>query len=196
VAERLAVPQRSPRGGPARGLVLLALLIALALGGIALMAAVDVWSLARQRSLEQQLLFAGDQYRQAIQRYYFGAPPGSQRVLPTSLQDLLEDDRYPTPVRHLRRPYADPMTGDPEWGVLRIGNRIAGVHSLSEKEPIKQAGFSPGYHFFEGLKTYSDWSFAVSTNGRPILMKPNPASTPVSGVPPSDLARPARRTPT
>lgn len=170
----------------ADGVVLLALLIALTLGGIALMAAVDVWSLARQRGQEQELLFVGDQYRRAIQRYYFGAPPGNPRVLPDSFEDLLEDDRYPIPVRHLRRQYRDPITGSDEWGVLRIGGRIAGIHSLSDREPVKQAGFAPGYKHLEGVKTYRDWLFAVSNTGRPLVVNPSSPGTPASGVAPSD----------
>lgn len=181
--------------GSPRGVVLLALLIALALGAIALMAAVDVWSLARQRAQEQELLFVGDQYRQAIQRYYFAAPPGTPRQLPSSLQDLVEDDRYPVPVRHLRRLYPDPITGSSEWGVLHIGNRVSGVHSLSDKEPVKQASFASGYAFFEGLKAYRDWSFAVSAAGHPILVAPDSAATPAVGGPPSDHPTPVRRAP-
>ena len=189
----LARPRHA--GTATGGVVLLALLIALALGGIALMAAVDVWALARQRAQEQELLFVGDQYRQAIQRYYFGAPPGTQRVLPASLDDLLEDDRYPVPVRYLRRLYPDPITGSSEWGVLRTGDRVAGVHSLSDKEPVKQTDFTPGYRFFEGLKAYRDWSFAISPSGRPILMStPHADARPRDVIPPGP-PRPVRRQP-
>ncbi len=174
---------------------MLALLLALALGGIALMAAADVWALARQRAQEQELLFVGDQYRQAIQRYYFGAPPGTPRVLPSSLEDLLEDDRYPVPVRHLRRRYPDPVTASPEWGELRLGTRLSGVYSLSEKTPVKQEGFAPGYQPFSGKTAYSDWVFAVSNSGRPTFVNPNSASTPASSAAPFVPTRPVRRTP-
>ena len=61
-------PQEAVRS---RGVVLLTLMIALVLAGIALMGALDVWSMARQRSREQELLFVGDQYQQAI-RAAFG----------------------------------------------------------------------------------------------------------------------------
>ena len=169
----------------ADGIVLLALLIALTLGGIALMAAVDVWTLARQRGQEQELLFVGDQYRRAIQRYYFGAPAGTPRVLPARIEDLLEDDRYPMPVRHLRRAYRDPVTGSDEWGLLRLGDRVAGVYSLSQKEPIKQAGFAAGYQHFEGLKSYREWLFAISSTGRPLTVNPDLPGTPANGDVPS-----------
>jgi type II secretory pathway pseudopilin PulG len=177
----------------ARGVVLLALLLTLALGSIALMAAVDVWALARQRALEVELLFVGDQYRQAIQRYYFGAPPGTRRMLPASLQDLLEDDRYPMPVHHLRRLYADPLTGSSEWGALRVGERIAGVYSLSDKEPIKQAGFAPGYEKFNGKTVYRDWVFAVDALAATTVVKPPSTGKPAGGPAPVPPSRPAPR---
>lgn len=177
------------------GVVLLALLIALALGGFAVMAAVDVWSMARQRGQEQELLFVGNQYRQAIQRYFVGAPPGTPRVLPTSLDDLLEDNRFPVPVHHLRRLYPDPITGSTEWGVLRAGSRVMGVYSLSEKATIKREGFAIGYEQFSGTSTYRDWLFAISPTGHPTFANPNSPSTPASGGAPSIPSRPVPRTP-
>jgi type II secretory pathway pseudopilin PulG len=178
-----------------RGVVLLVLLLALALGGIALMAAADVWSLARQRAQEQELLFVGEQYRQAIQRYYFAAPPGASRTLPLGLQDLLEDDRYPVPVRHLRRLYPDPITGGGEWGLLRVGERIAGIYSLSDKEPIKRAGFPPGYQHFSDRAAYRDWVFAISPSGQPLIVMPPSLAEPGNGFDPSVPPRPVRREP-
>lgn len=142
--------------------MLLALLIGLVLSGIALMGAVDVWTLQRQREREQQLLYAGDQYRQAIRRYYYAAPVGTPRTLPVSLELLLEDDRYPIPVRHLRRLYPDPITGQEEWGLLRAGDRIAGVYSLSEAMPVKQAGFSIADESFTGRSRYKEWVFSFT----------------------------------
>lgn len=184
---KVIAPRQLPRAR-GNGVVLLALLIALTLIGISLMAAVDVWSLARQRAREKELLFVGDQYRRAIQRYYFGAPPGTPRVLPAKLEELLEDDRYPTPVHHIRRLYPDPMTGGEEWGVLRISNRISGIYSKSGKEPIKQANFAPDYQQLEGRKTYRDWLFAISNTGKPTAADPSPFGTPASGVAPTSSA--------
>jgi type II secretory pathway pseudopilin PulG len=164
------VPRRrliSSRASQTHGFMLLALLIGLILASITLMAAVDIWTVQRQREKEQDLLFAGDQYRQAIQRYYFAAPPGTPRVLPLKLADLLEDDRYPIPVRHLRRLYPDPVTGQPEWGEMRVDDRIAGVYSLSEKPPIKQAGFPLMYRSFAERTQYKEWVFAFLGGAKP-----------------------------
>jgi type II secretory pathway pseudopilin PulG len=139
--------------------MLLGLLLMLMLAGIGLTAAVEVWSTTRQREQERELLFAGEQYRQAIRHYYFAAPPGRPRVLPTRLEDLLGDDRYPVPVRHLRRLYPDPITGSSDWGVVRVGERIAGVHSLSTAVPFRQAAPGPAPAASAATMTYRDWVF-------------------------------------
>jgi type II secretory pathway pseudopilin PulG len=173
-----------------RGFVLLALLVALALLAVGLVSAVDVWRMSRQRDREKELLFVGDQYRQAIQRYYSAAPRGGQRGYPTSLEVLLEDDRFPTPVHHLRRAYPDPITGKAEWGLLKAGDRIVGVYSLSEATPIKQAGFSPGHQAFKDAASYKDWVFAyVPRRGVPV------PATPASGTPATPASEPPPTTP-
>ncbi|MEP7294949.1 MAG: type II secretion system protein [Burkholderiales bacterium] len=177
-----------------QGIVLLALLLALALCGIAAMAAADLWSLERQRAREQELLFVGDQYRVAIQRYYHAAPVGTARVLPSRVEDLLEDDRFPTPLHHLRRAYPDPITGSAEWGQVKVGNRLSGVHSLSEKTPVKQAGFGPAHELFNGSSSYRQWVFVVSSTGAAVTTLPAPASAPGGGVAPTDPPRPVLRT--
>ncbi|MBL8288684.1 MAG: type II secretion system protein [Rubrivivax sp.] len=138
--------------------MLLALLLAMGLMGLALMAVVEVSATTRQREREQELLFAGDQYRQAIERYYWGAPPGTPRILPASISQLLLDDRYPQPVQHLRRAYADPF-GEPDWGFVRIGGRLAGVHSLASVQPLKRARFPERYAGFAGAAEVSQWVF-------------------------------------
>jgi type II secretory pathway pseudopilin PulG len=162
----------------ARGIVLMGLLIILALGGISLIGAVDYWSVQRQREREEQLLFVGDQYRQAIRRYYFGAPPGVPRTLPAKMQSLLEDDRYPIPVHHLRRLYPDPMTGSTQWGEIRVGEKLAGVYSLSEIPPIKQKGFVPAYDQFQDSRQYRDWVFAFTG-----ALRLDGAATPLPKIP-------------
>ena len=193
MTDRRDIARRHLPGHRAGGVVLLALLLTLALGSIALMAAVDVWALTRQRAQEAELLFVGNQYRLAILRYYFGAPPGTRRVLPTKLEDLLEDDRYPMPVRYLRRLYPDPVTGSSEWGALREGERIAGVYSLSDKAPFKQAGFAPGYETFNGKSTYRDWVFAVDAAKPSLVVNPSSTGKAAGGPAPVPPSRPAPR---
>ena len=181
-------PVRAPRTRPVprrsvRGAVLLAFLLAIALAGLASMAAVDVWSMTRQRERETQLLFVGDQYRAAIRDYYYGGPSGAGRALPTSLEMLLDDDRYPVPVHHLRRLYPDPITGSDDWGLLMVGDRIMGVYSKSEAQPIKQAGFPPIDVTFADKTSYRDWVFAFVPGRRQAL--PTTPASPGTPAPPA-----------
>jgi type II secretory pathway pseudopilin PulG len=166
-----------------RGFVLLALLVALALLAIGLMNTVDLWKVSRQRDREKELLFVGEQYRQAIRSYYSAAPRGGPRGYPPNLEVLLEDDRFPTPVHHLRRAYPDPITGKAEWGVVKAGDRIIGVYSLSEAEPMKKAGFPPAHQAFKDATTYKDWVFAYVPR-RGLVVPATPASAPAASTPP------------
>jgi type II secretory pathway pseudopilin PulG len=160
------------------GVLLIGLLIALAIGSIALMAGVDLWSSYRTRERETQLLFVGDQYRRAIRSYYFAAPSGTPRVLPQSFAELLHDDRYALPLRHLRRIYPDPVTGNPDWGELRVDGRLSAVFSLSEQKPMKQAGFAPLYENFAEQDHYKGWVFGFVSPPRSASVATAP-STPV-----------------
>jgi len=139
--------------------MLLGLMLMLMLASIALLGTAEVWSTARQREQERELLFVGEQYRQAIRHYYFASQPGRPRVFPARLEQLLEDDRFPIPVQHLRRLYPDPITGNNDWGLVVVADRIAGVYSLSDAVPIKQTGFPAGLSAFENQTSYQAWKF-------------------------------------
>jgi type II secretory pathway pseudopilin PulG len=150
--------ERQARQRP-RGLMLLALLLMLAFGSIAALAVTEAWSVTRQREKEVELLFVGDQYLQAIRRYYYAPPRGQARVLPARLEDLVEDNRFPQPLHHLRRLYPDPITGSTEWHLVMLGERVAGVSSQSHEAPRKQTGFDKAHAGFEGKSSYEDWAF-------------------------------------
>ncbi|TCW77977.1 hypothetical protein C5O80_32910 [Burkholderia sp. SRS-46] len=149
-----------PRAARERGLVLLALLIALMLMSIALAGALDVWALQRRREQEKQLLFAGDQYRRAIVHYYRLA-----RVYPESVDELVDDTRFPTPLHHLRRAYPDPLTGRTDWMFLWRADRFYGVYSSVDQATVKRAGFPRLYADFEGAETYRKWKFLFLAPG-------------------------------
>src|SRR5436309_3351575 len=97
-----------------------------------------VWHTAGKRAKEQQLLFAGAAIQDAILHYY-RSTPNRGREFPRTLQDLIEDNRYITVERHLRRIYADPMTGKPDWGlIMGADGRIVGIYSRSQEAPLKR----------------------------------------------------------
>lgn len=139
------------------GLVLLALLIFIALAMLWVALASEVWATVRQREREEELLFVGEQYRRAIESYW-RASPGAAKTLPVSLEVLLVDDRFPMPIHHLRRMYADPITGG-EMALVREGNAITGVRSTSTDTPRKVAGFPPRYQYFGDAASYDQWRF-------------------------------------
>jgi type II secretory pathway pseudopilin PulG len=153
---RRAAAEARRRG---RGIVLVALLLTLLLGAVLALSAAATWATSVRRERETELLFVGAQYRQAIRRYYYATPAGQPRGLPAQLEDLLEDKRFPVPVRHLRRLYPDPITGSTDWGLALAGDRIVGVYSNTEEKPLKQTGFEPANARFEARETYKDWVF-------------------------------------
>src|SRR6266852_4037970 len=93
----------------------------------------EVWSQSRQREKEKELLFVGGQFREAIALYY-QRTPGAVKRYPEKIEDLLEDKRYLSLQRYLRKIHADPMTGKSQWGTIAApGGGIIGVHSLSDQ---------------------------------------------------------------
>lgn len=146
------------------GLVLLAVLIFLLLTSLGVSAMVELERTNTQRAKEKDLLFVGDQYRRAIQSYYSSAPAGKSQSLPRSLDDLLEDKRFPMPVRHLRRLYPDPMTGKTDWVIVQGANGIIGVHSRSRLTAFMKWGFPVQYREFQIRETYAEWVFTIPLN--------------------------------
>ncbi|MDR0181449.1 hypothetical protein [Lysobacter arvi] len=130
----------------------------------------------RVRSNEAELLRIGNEFRRAIVHYRDAAMP---RAYPRTLQDLLLDGRMGRMRRHLRKVYVDPMTGKPEWGLVVEQGVIVGVHSLSERAPLKVAGFDPEDADFDNARRYADWVFRAS----PVpLERLGPGQTPSQGA--------------
>ncbi|MBN2206157.1 MAG: hypothetical protein JW742_02025 [Candidatus Aminicenantes bacterium] len=77
---------------------------ALALGALV---ALPIWQTQVQRENEQELIFRGKQYVEAV-RLYQMKYPGS---FPQSFEELVEE-------RCIRRLYKDPMTRDGLWNVI------------------------------------------------------------------------------
>jgi type II secretory pathway pseudopilin PulG len=145
-----------------QGFTYVALLFAVAIIGVGLAAKGVEWDRAAQRAREAELLFVGNEFRKAIALYYYRSP-GPVQEYPRSLEELLEDPRYPGTQRYLRRIYHDPMTGKVEWGlVMSSDGRITGVHSLSGKQPIKSGNFSEANREFAIKNSYSAWQFTFA----------------------------------
>lgn len=146
------------------GFTYLWVLLTVAFMGLALTLAAEVEQTIVNRDREKVLLAVGCEFQRAIGSYYESQHVGGEKEYPASLEDLLQDPRFPGVKRHLRKIYTDPVTGKSEWGIKRVGGRIVGIYSLSEKEPIKQANFEVGLEYLQGAKKYSDWVFSYPSD--------------------------------
>lgn len=119
----------------------------------------------QRHAVEEELLLVGAEIRSALISYANATPIGQKRK-PASLQELLKDPRYPTPRRHLRKLYADPITGKEEWGIIEAldGSGIIGIHSLSDAQPIKIGNFALEFQTFKEKTSYRDWQFMSGIN--------------------------------
>ncbi len=168
-----------------------------ALAGIALAGAGTLWSTTVKREREAELLFVGEQFQRAITAYYEQGPAGV-RQFPAKLEDLLQDRRFPTTRRHLRKVFFDPITGTRDWGFVRgPGGGITGVFSQSEAAPIKRAEFATAYAQFAAVKSYRDWKFVHRQEASPSGgAKPAAPGTPAtSGQPSGPVPATPARTP-
>ncbi len=94
-------------------IILMAMITILAIG---LLAAVPVWQTQIRREAEEELIFRGLQYVEAVR--LFTQKNGGR--YPASIDDLIE-------ARCLRRPFPDPMTKDGEWDIILAADAGAGV---------------------------------------------------------------------
>jgi type II secretory pathway pseudopilin PulG len=164
----------------ARGFTYLTVLfiVAILTTGLALVG--EVWHTSATREKEADLLFAGNQYRKAIARYYLSGP---QRQYPRSLDDLLKDPRRPGAERYLRKLYPDPVTGK-EWILVKAPDGgILGVHSVSDQKPFKEARFKARDAAFQGAQKYSDWKFVYLPQAAPAPTTKPPVKPAVKPVP-------------
>lgn len=143
------------------GFTYLGLLLFLAIAGIGLASVGVVWHTAAQREKEAELVFVGAQFQRAI-RSYFERSPEAGKTYPRTLQDLLEDRRSGTMVRHLRKIFIDPMTGNAGWGLVKQADgRIIGIYSLSPTPVFRTADLPEGVQV-KG-DTHGDWHFMANT---------------------------------
>lgn len=159
-----------PRGE--QGFTYMSALLLILMMGTALAAVGQVWSTIGKRERELQLIWVGTQYAQALRSYYRSGTGVAQ--YPDSLDELLEDHRFPSIQRHIRRLYPDPITGTDDWGLTKsIDGRITGVYSRSTQTPLKVANFPSQWQEFDNMTSYGDWRFVAesafqeSTSNRP-----------------------------
>jgi type II secretory pathway pseudopilin PulG len=142
-----------------RGAMLLLMMVMIVVMGLAAGMAGQSWRATMQRANEAELLWRGEQYQRAISSYFSVKHGGSLQMLPTDLEQLVSDPRFATEVRHIRKLYKDPMTGE-DWELIKDpAERILGVRSKSTWEPFKKDGFSKDLESLAGKTAYNEWEF-------------------------------------
>jgi type II secretory pathway pseudopilin PulG len=112
-----------------------------------------------RRDREEELIFVGQAYINAIGQYY-EQTPGTEKRFPPTLKALLVDDRAIQARRPLRRQYLDPITNSDQWGLVTTPEgAIMGVFSLAPGIPIKVGSFPHEFASFAAAKSYQEWKF-------------------------------------
>jgi hypothetical protein len=130
-------------------------LVAVVVMTVAAQVATTLSSQLVRRETEEELLFRGMAYRDAIGSYYAAVPERPE--YPRSLSDLLSDPRFPQ-RRHIRQLYADPTGG--EWRlILTERGRVMGVASAAAHLPVKKAHFPKAVAHFTQTERLNEWEF-------------------------------------
>jgi len=178
------------RGSGQAGYNLVMLIVLVAVLSVLVAAALPAWSTAIQREKEEELIFRGLQYAEAIRVFQqrFGRPP-------VRLEELIEVE-----PRSIRRLWEDPVTGEAEWGLIFAGQQpgqppvgqregedeqgrelgggglqgVVGGRTTSGEGQVTQ-GPIVGVHSlaegesiksFDGADSYQDWQFTVDLVSR------------------------------
>ena len=120
----------------------------------------------KRSELEKELLFRGQSYIQAIERYYHAKE--DDKRYPPNLEALLLDPRFGERKKYLRRLYKDPITNE-DWRLIYASTGgIMGVVSKNTKTALKTANFPLSLSTFKGKQTYAEWRFEYTPPPEPI----------------------------
>lgn len=166
------------------GFTYLMAMMVIVIVGIMLAAVGQSWKTTMDREREEEMLFRGTQYMDAIGRWYKQIPGNRPPPPLNDLKDLLKDPNTVSTRRYLRTLYNDPITGK-DWVAIKGGTTggIIGVQSSSELKPIKQDNFPKELELLVGKKKYNEWQFVyrdagTATNRNAGGTTPRPTPTP------------------
>ncbi len=122
-------PARPGRDRAARGYVLIMLMIVVFALSVGALIALPIWQTQVQRENEEELIFRGKQYVEAV-RLYQMKYPGS---FPQSFEELVEE-------KCIRRLYKDPMSKDGGWNVIL---QTSGLEEVQEENAPQKVLVAP-----------------------------------------------------
>jgi type II secretory pathway pseudopilin PulG len=91
------------------GYVLIILMFAVLVMSLGFLVAAPIWKTQIQREKEEELIFRGKQYVEAVRLYQIKNPG----KYPEDIETLVEE-------KFLRRQFKDPMTENGEWGIIIV----------------------------------------------------------------------------
>ena len=142
-----------------RGFSWLLVLMVLAVASAAGAAVAQRWSDQMAREKERQLLRVGDAFARALADYHRSSP-GSDKRFPPTLEQLVLDTRFVGTRRHLRTIYPDPLTGQPDWVLVRDARGdISGIRSRAEQQPWVRVPQRLGATDLPAAQRYAEWIF-------------------------------------
>lgn len=125
-----------------RGFTLIAALTIIVLMGIALGAVGKSWKTIMKREREKELIFRGNQIKEALENWYNkDYPPGKGHLVHplNELKDLVESPFSLQKEHYLRKLYLDPIT-QKEW----IPLKAADIMAVPGTTPATIPGVTPG----------------------------------------------------
>ena len=172
---------RGQHGRRAGGFTYLSVIIVVAIIGLVAASALKLGAVVQRSRAEQELLYIGAAFSDALQSYADATPAGMPPQ-PPSLKELLRDPRFPVVRRHLRKVFVDPITGGAEWGVVYSGDKIGvlAVYSLSDARPVKVGNFPARFDALAGKQKLSEWRFGAVGKSAAAQGAPPPVSTPTT----------------
>ena len=142
-----------------RGFSWLLVLMVLAVASAAGAAVAQRWSDQIARDKERRLLRVGDAFARALADYH-ASSPGSDKRFPPTLEQLVLDTRFVGTRRHLRTIYPDPLTGQPDWVLVRDARGdIFGIRSRAEQQPWVRVPQRLGATDLPAAQRYAEWIF-------------------------------------
>lgn len=111
------------------GYILIILMFMVTVLSLGLMVAVPVWETQLRREKEEELIFRGNQYVEAVRLFQLKNPGR----FPKSLDELIKE-------KCLRRPFRDPMTPEGQWNVILLQEGMAARPGPQSRQVSPAAG--------------------------------------------------------
>lgn len=135
----------SDRMKQTQGYTLIILMFVLFVMSLGLLVAVPVWQTQIQREKEEELIFRGKQYVEAVRLFQIKKPG----AFPKDFEELIEE-------KCLRKPFKDPMTEHGEWNVVLLYQGPSAKRGRSARRGgrnIRQGGQRPAGEGTVGTST-------------------------------------------